>query len=144
MGVDVAYVDQMNTIAAENRAIQQEIYTANEIKAFESGQTMRTKEFESDLISERLVLANDLASELATAGKFDEVTVKLMLESLVRQGLLPADTPALTVTKLDGGGIVIVNPQTGDVVTQYVPDPNQGGGLVELRPNPRGGGSLVE
>jgi hypothetical protein len=132
--VDTAYIEQMSTIAAENRAIESDIYKANRIEAFKSDQTM-----------ERLELANDLAEELATAGKFDEVTVKLMLESLVRQGLLPADTPELKIqTNSVTGGFVVLDPRTGDIVTQYVPSLTGDGSLVEQRPNPSGGGSLVE
>jgi hypothetical protein len=134
MRVDVAYVDQMNTIAAENRAIESDIYKANRIEAFKSDQTMERQQFESDLTSERLVLANDLAGELATAGKFDEVTVDLMRQSLITQGLLPADTPELKIqTNSVTGGFVVLDPRTGVPVTQYVPNPNGDGSLVEQR-----------
>jgi hypothetical protein len=121
--VDTAYIEQMSTIAAENRAIESDIYKANRIEAFKSDQTM-----------DRLVLANQLAGELAEAGEFNKLTVELMRESMVREGLLPADTPELKIqTNSVTGGFVVINPQTGDPVTQYVPNPNGDGSLVEQR-----------
>lgn len=123
MRVDTKYVEQMGAVAAEEQDIEREIRKQTAIETAKS-----------DLTSERLVLANDLAKELAEAGKFDEVTVELMRESLIRQGLLPADTPELKIqTNSITGGFVVINPQTGAPVTQYVPNPNGDGSLVEQR-----------
>ena len=119
--VDDAYVKEVGAAAAEEQAIEREIRKQTAIETAKS-----------DLTSERLVLANKLADDLAFAGKVNEVTVDLMRQAMITDGLLPADTPDLTITKTDGG-IVISDPRTGTIVTQYVLSPSGDGSLVEKR-----------
>jgi hypothetical protein len=121
--VDTAYIQQAADAAAARADADLEIYEQSTIEQNKSYLTMQ-----------RLELANELAAELAEAGKFDEITMELMRESLVREGLLPADTPELKIqTNSVTGGFVVINPQTGAPVTQYVPNPNGDGSLVEQR-----------
>lgn len=122
--VDSAYIEQMSTAAAEDQSAQREIYIANEKARYESALTIQRQE-----------LANQLADELDLAGKVNAVTVELMRQTMIADGLLPADTPELKIeTNSLTGGFVVINPQTGAPVTQYVPNPNGDGSLVEQRP----------
>ena len=118
MRVDVAYVDQMNTIAAENRAIQQEIYTANEKDRFETMMNMQESEFTSML-----------ATEAAREGEFDKITAKVIEQRLIASGLLPS-TSNNTVAKTDNGIVVIS--EDGGIVTQYVFGTDDTGKLVQI------------